>query len=140
MTPNQTNIDGRYRTLLTLWFAIVMSVVIFAVMTLLVPSEATTDARLSLSLNCAGIAPLALSFVLKTQMLGKAVQQHRIDQVQTAYVLSFALSEMAALLSVVDHFVNRGRYFYVGFIFAMLGMLLHFPQKRHLLAASGQEF
>jgi hypothetical protein len=140
MDPNQPNIDGRYRTILTLWFAITMSVVIFAVMTIFVPGTAPGNARLSLMLNCGGIVPLALSFLLKSQVLNKAVQQQRIDQVQVAYVLSFALSEMAGLLAVLDHFMNGGAYYYVGFIFAGLGMLSHFPLKKHLLAASGREF
>ena len=140
MDPNQTNIDTRYRTILTLGSAITMSVVIFAVMTVFVPSTAPGNARLSLMLNCGGIVPLALSFLLKSQVLSKAVQQQRLDQVQVAYVLSFALSEMAALLAVLDHFMNAGPYFYVGFIFAGLGMLSHFPQKKHLLEAPGREF
>jgi hypothetical protein len=140
MDPNQTNIETRYRTILTLWSAITTSVVIFAVMMIFVPSTASGNARLSLMLNCGGIVPLALSFLLKSQVLSKAVQQQRVDQVQVAYVLSFALSEMAGLLAVLDHFMNAGPYFYVGFIFAGLGMLSHFPQKKHLLAASGREF
>lgn len=140
MDPNQTNIETRYRTILILWFAMMMSVVIFAVMTTFVPGTAPANPRLSLILNCGGIVPLALSFVLKSQVLSKAAQQQRIDQVQVGYVLSFALSEMAALLGVLDHFINAGPYYYVGFIFAGLGMLAHFPQKKHLLAASGREF
>lgn len=140
MDPNQTNIETRYRTILILWFAMMMSVVIFAVMTTLVPATASANARLSLMLNWGGIVPLALSFVLKSQVLSKAVQQQGLDQVQVGYVLSFALSEMAALLGVLDHFINAGPYYYVGFIFAGLGMLGHFPQKKYLLAASGREF
>ena len=140
MDPNQPNIDGRFRTLLMLWFSITMSVVIFLGMAVLVPAAGASDVRISLALNCAGIVPLALSFLLKSQILNKAAQQRRLAQVQVAYVLSFALSEMPALLGLADHFVNDGRYYYVGFIFAGLGMLLHFPQRKHLLAAWGQEF
>ncbi len=140
MDPNQPNVVGSYRTIMTLWFAIGMSVVIFAVMTIFVPGTAPGNPRLSLMLNCGGIVPLALSFLLKPQVLSNAVQHQRLDQVQVAYVLSFALSEMAALLAVLDHFINAGPYYYVGFIFAGLGMLSHFPQKKHLLEASGREF
>ena len=139
MDQNEPNIDARYRTLLTLWSAILMSILILLGIALFVPAEAG-DPRLSLVLNCAAILPLALSFVLKSQVLNKATEQQRLDQVQAAYVLSFALSEMGALLGLLDHLINGGRYYYVGFIFAGVGMLSHFPQKKHLLAASEQEF
>ena len=140
MDPTDPNIEGRYRILLTLWAAISMSILIFLGMTRFVPANAVTNAIVSLLLNCAGIIPLSLSILLKSQLLSKATQARRIEQVQTAYVVSFALSEMAALLAVLDHFINAGAYYYVGFIFAALGMLLHFPQKKYLLAAAGQEF
>jgi hypothetical protein len=140
MDPTEPNIEGRYRTLLTLWAAISMSILIFLGMTRFVPATAVTNAMVSLLLNCAGIIPLSLSILLKSQLLSKATQARRIEQVQTAYVVSFALSEMAALLAVLDHFINAGAYYYVGFIFAGLGMLLHFPQKKYLLAAAGREF
>lgn len=140
MNSNQPTIETRYFTILILWFGMITSVLIFLGITFVVPATGASDARFSLILNCAGIMPLALSFLLKSQVLAKAVQQQRLDQVQVAYVLSFALSEMAALLGLVDHFANRGSYFYVGFILAGLGLLLHFPLKKYLLAASGQEF
>ena len=140
MDPTQPNIEARYRTLLTLWAAILMSILVLLGITLFVSSNAPTNPTLSLLLNCAGVMPLALSFVLKSQLLNKAIRERQIEQVQTAYVLSFALSEMAALLALLDHFMNAGQYYYVGFGFAGLGMLLHFPQKKYLLAAAGQEF
>lgn len=123
-----------------LWSGIVISLSLFLGMTLFIPTNAESNSKFSLLLNCAGIVPLGLSLLLKSQILSKAAQQQQIDQVQVGYVLGFALTEAAALLAVVDHFVNSGKYFYVGFVFAGLGMLLHFPQKRHLLAAAGQEF
>ena len=140
MDSNQPNIDARYRTLLILWGAICMSISTFLIMVQLVPTPAPGNVMLSLALNCAGVVPLGLSFLVKQRILTQAIAEQRIDRVQTAYVVSFALCEAAALLGLADRFINGSRYYYLGFIFGGLGMLLHFPQKKHLLAASSQEF
>jgi|SRR5580765_7413646 len=140
MDSNQPNIDARYRTLLILWGAICMSIFTFLIMVQFVPKPATGNAMLSLALNCAGVVPLGLSFLVKQRILDQAVAQQKLDQVQAAYVVAFALCEAAALLGLADHFITGSRYYYLGFTFGGLGMLLHFPRKRHLLAASSQEF
>lgn len=133
---NQPTIDMRYRTILVLWFAIVMSVLMFLVLAQFTPTRETGDLKLSLMLNGAGIVTLGISFLLKQRILEQAVSKQTLDLVQVAYVLAFALSEMAALFGLMDHFLNGGRYYYAGFVFAALGLLLHFPRKQHLLDAS----
>jgi hypothetical protein len=140
MDSNQPDIEGRFRTLLILWFAMLMSIATFAAMTFIVPGGRTNNRQLSLILNCAGIAPLAISFLIKQRLLDKAIQQQALDHVQVAYVVSFALTESAALLAFADHAVNGAIYFYLGFAIGLLGMLLHFPRKQHLLDASQQQF
>lgn len=138
--PNQTTIEMRHRTFLILWFAIVMSVLMLLVLAWFTPTRETGDLKLSLILNCAGIVPLGISFLLKQRILEQSVTKQRLDLVQVAYVLAFALCEMAALLGLMDHFINGSRYYYVGFVFAVLGLLLHFPRQQHLLDASGRPF
>lgn len=130
----------RHRTILILWFAMVTSVFTLLVLVQFTPIRESSDGRLSLILNSAGIVPLGLSFLLKQRILEQAANQQRLDLVQVAYVLAFALCEMAALLGLVDHFLSGSRYYYVGFLFAGLGLLLHFPRKQHLLDASPPQF
>lgn len=138
--PNQPNIEVRHRTILILWFAIVMSVLMFLVLVQFTPTSGTGDLKLSLILNSAGIVPLGMSFLLKQRILEQAVTKQRLDLVQVAYVLAFALCEMAALLGLVDHFLSGSRYYCIGFVFAGLGLMLHFPRKQHLLDAAQQQF
>jgi hypothetical protein len=140
INPNQPTIEMRYRTILILWFAIAMSVLMFLVLTQFTPNRENGDLKLSLILNGAGIVPLGLSFLLKQRILEQAVAQQRLDLVQVAYVLAFALCEMAALLGLMDHFLSGSRYYYFGFLIGGLGLLLHFPRKQHLLDASQQRF
>ena len=139
MKPTETdqpNIDTRYRTLVILWFAICMSVLIFLVVINFSPVPAAANRQLTLALNSLGIVPVALSFLLKQRALVKSVETQRIDLVQSAYVLSFALCESSALLGVVDHFTTGSRYSYFAFVIAGLGLLLHFPQRKNLVNAS----
>ena len=140
MNSNQPNIEMRYRTILILWFAIVMSVLMFLVLTQLTPNRGNGDLKLSLILNSAGIVPLGMSFLLKQRILQQAVAKQRLDLVQVAYVLAFALCEMPAVLGLMDHFLTGLSYYYIGFVFAGLGLMVHFPRKQHLLDASQQQF
>ena len=139
MKPTETDqpdIDGRYRTLLILWFAICMSVLMFLALTRLASVAAVENRNLTLALNTMGLLPVALSFLLKQKTLAKSVATQRLDLVQSAYVLSFALCESSALLGLVDHFTTGSRYSYFAFVIAGIGLLLHFPQKQNLMNAS----
>jgi hypothetical protein len=147
--PHPT-IEERYRTLFMLWFAICTSVLMLLVLVRFTPVQIKTvgpacpdclssNLRLSLILNGLAVIPMALSFLVKQQILARAVAAQRLDLVQSGYVVAFALCEASALLGLVDHFSNGSHYFYVAFIFAGLGLLLHFPRKQHLLDAAQQE-
>jgi hypothetical protein len=138
-SPNQTpvNLDQRYRTLLILWFAICISVFMFLVLILLTPHQPRENQILTLLLNSLGIVPVGLSFLIKQRMLGKAIEAGRFDLLQSGYITAFALCEVAALLALLDAFSTGSKYYFVGFLVAGLGLLLHFPQKRHLADTEG---
>ena len=138
--PSQTNLDARYRTLLILWFALSMSVLMNLVIVQLTPGEENPNQKLSLALNTLGLVPVALSFLIKQKMLDRSVEEQRLDLVQFGYVISLALSEVPALLGLMDHFLTGSKYYIVGFSVAGLGMLLHFPLKKNLIAASYKQF
>ncbi len=138
--PSKTNPDARYRTLLILWFALSMSILIYLVFVQLATTEVNPNQKLSLALNTLGLVPVALSFLFKQKILERSVEEQRVDLVQVAYVVSFAFCEVPALLGLVDHFVTGSKYYIVGFSIAGLGMLLHFPLKKNLIAASYRQF
>ena len=137
-TPDtsQPDIAARYRTLLILWFAICMSVLMFLALSRLAPVTAAENPMLTLALNSLGLVPVGLSFLLKQRALAKSVATQRLDLVQSAYVLSFALCESSALLGLMDHFITGSKYYYFAFALAGVGLLLHFPQKQNLVNAS----
>jgi len=138
--PIQTNLDARYRTMLILWFALSMSVLMYLIFVQLTTVEVNPNLKLSLALNTLGLVPVALSFLIKQKMLDRSVEEQRLDLVQFGYVISLALSEVPALLGLMDHFLTGSKYYIVGFSVAGLGMLLHFPLKKNLIAASYKQF
>lgn len=148
---HQSNIEMRFRMIFILWFAICMSVMLLLGLVQLTPVQSkawwttcsdclSSNFRLSLILNGLAIVPIGISFLIKQQILGNAVASQNPDLVKTAYVVAFASCEASALLGLLDHFANGSHYYYVGFIFASLGLILNFPRKKYLLAALGQEF
>lgn len=46
------------------------------------------------------------------------------------------MSEVAALLGLLDFFITSDPYFYALFIIAALGELFHFPRREHFENAS----
>jgi hypothetical protein len=137
--PN-SNIEGRYRTLIMLWAAMFISVLSFLLLINLLRVTPAPNPKLSFILNALGILPVTASFLIKISMLQKAVEARRPDLVHSAYVVAFALCEAAALLAVMSHFLTGSRDYYWGLGLGLFGIFLHLPQKKYLLAASDKEF
>ena len=138
--PKPATIDERLRTLFILWFAMLMSPVMFLVFIYVSPVASSPNQKITLLLNTLGLIPVAGSFLVKQILLGKAAAAQQVQQVHSAYIVSFALCEVAWLLGLLDYRLTGSKYYYIGFAIGGLGMLLHFPRKQHLLDASPQQF
>jgi len=77
-----------------------------------------------------------VAFVIKTKLLSKALEQQSTGMVQQAYVVTWAITEVAALLGLMDFFLTNDRYYFVLLIIAALGVLLHFPRREHVVNAA----
>jgi len=133
MTSDQPNIDARYRTMLTLWFAMMMSVVMwFIFIHFMATTNSPANPRLGFLLICLGLVPVSASFLAKQILVGKAIEAQDTMKLQQAYVVAWALCEAAGLLGLLAYFLAASPYYYVAFIIAGVGILVHFPQKRHL--------
>lgn len=140
MTPggsDQAKVDAQHRTLVIIWIFLFMSVVAFAVMTVLIPSNAHGDDRvLAIVLLGLSLSNLVLSFVLKRSFLAQSVVKQDLALVVKAYIVALALCESAGLFGLLIHFATGSFYFYFAFAVALVGMGLHFPKKQHLLDAT----
>ena len=136
--PPQEDIEARIRTIRTLWIAMVLSVINFFVFLFIVgrPENVTPNNTLSITLLAIALLTTLISFPIKNRLLARGVEQQQVLLVQQGYVVAWALTEVAALLGVLDFFQTSNPYFYVLFVIAVCGMLLHFPRREHVLNAA----
>ena len=138
----EVNLDKRYQTLLILWFAMLMNVVIFFVLiTLAAPESAGGPGNERFSvvtfvLAAVGGFLVVISFTVKNKLLAQSVDRQDIDLVQKAFVLAWAICEVSALIGFVERFVLGNSDYFLMLIIAFIGIALHFPKRDHLKSAS----
>jgi hypothetical protein len=132
-----------YKSLVVIWAGLLISQFVFLVLIYMMRPELFrpdnglpvmgSQPLITLVFALAGIAFVALSFILRRQHLQRALQDQDEGCVQTALVLGCVLSEICSLLGVLLAMVFVYRYFYLWMIVGVLGLLAHFPRKRTLL-------
>jgi hypothetical protein len=133
----QRNIELRIRTMRTLWIAMFLSIGLYYVLTLFTGRSEDINPNSTLSLTLVGGALLTtlISFPIKNRLLTRAVEQQQVQLVQQGYVVAWALTEVAALLGLLDFFLTGNRYYYILFIIAACGQLFHFPRREPVINA-----
>lgn len=137
-SPNdlQSQIEQRIRTLRFLWVALVLSIAGYYVLTRIAqPNAATPNDTLSLTMVVIGLVTIPVSVVIKKRFLNQAVELQQPQLVQQGYIIALAVNEVAALLGVFDFFITGNRYYFVMFMIAVCGQLLHFPKRQHVIDA-----
>jgi len=134
----QQQIELRMRTVRTLWIAMLFSVGAYFVLTLFLhrPEDARPNGTLSLILAVMGFSAILISLPLKSRFLNRAVEQQQVSLVQQGYIVAWAVTEVAALMGLLDFFATNDRYYYIFFLIAGCGQLLHFPKREHIENAS----
>ena len=120
-----------------LWFAMLMSIAVYFVFTLFAQRKESLEPNptISLTLLCVAVLMVLVAFLIRSKLLSKAVEQQNTAMAQQAYVVTWAITEVAALLGLLDFFLTTDRYYYVLLIIAVLGLLLHFPRREHVVNA-----
>lgn len=118
----------------TLWLALVLSVVMYFVFTIFVGRSEYLNLNntLSLTLIVVALSTVLISFLLKNKLVNRAIEQQQVPMVQQAYVVTWAIAEVGALLGLLDFFVTGNPYYYVPMLIAGAGQLLHFPRREHV--------
>ena len=76
-----------------------------------------------------------VSVAIKKRFLNQSVEQQRPPLVQQGYVIAWAVTEVAALLGLLDFYLTGNRDYFLRFIIAACGQLLHFPRRQHVIDA-----
>ena len=137
----EVDLNKRYQSMLILWFALLMSVVMYFVFVqvaapAIANPENPPDSRLVISITILGALFVLVSFVVKRKLLERSVLEQDTGMVQKALVVALALCEVSALLGLLERFVFGNREYFLLFILALLGDLFHFPRRSQLEAAS----
>lgn len=134
----QMDIEQRMRTVRILWLCLLASVGLYYGFTIVSgrPENLEPNHTLSLALLAAGLSTTLISFLVKSKLVNRAIEQREVQQVQQGYIVAWAMSEVAALLGLLDFFLTSDPYFYALFIIAALGEILQFPRREHFENAS----
>lgn len=133
--------DYQHKVLRLIWIAMISSIAFYLAVTLLVSFTREDDQNtLAVILTTSGMALFVISFVLKRTMLNRAFLARDRQQVQRAYILSWAFSEGVAILGLLMAFLSGSNLHYLLFLAAASALLAHYPRRDDLLAASSQNF
>ena len=117
-----------------------LSVVAYYVFTLFAgrPENNQTNSTLSYTFIGIALSAVLISLPIKSKLLNRAIEQQQVQLVQQGYILTWAITEVGALLGIVDFFVTANPLYYVPMIIAGCGQLLHFPRREHVVNASSK--
>jgi hypothetical protein len=138
--PNnpQKHVELLINKMRVLWVGSLVSLVGFLVVMSLNPrsEDAEPNDTLFFILVGAGLTTTLASFVVKKRFFAKAEEQQQVQLVQQGFIIAITITEMAALLGVFDYLTTGDRFYYVLFIIAACGQLLHFPRREPFLNAT----
>ena len=141
------NVEPQYRAITIIWAALLFSQFLFLLILYFVKPEVYSfdftkpflDEKNSvfiLLLAFVGISTFLMSFVLKSKFLKQAVDRQNTALVQTALIIAWSLCEATALFGFVSALAFDYKYFFLWFALGILGIILHFPRRENLIAAS----
>ena len=132
--------DKRQQTLIVLWAAMLMSIVMLFVVSLVAAPVIIQPPPFANLVSFAGAALgtflVGFSFVIKKRLLKRSVDQQDVLLVQKALIIGCALCEACAIIGVVEAFVIGGIDRYLLFFLAAAGFAFHFPRRLNLQSAS----
>src|SRR5688500_2599580 len=142
----ETAVRVQYKTRVIVWAALLISQLLFLLLISSVKPDLFRfdishpffdDQPLVILVFSLGAAALfILSFIFRNQHIARAAADQDASCVQTALVLGCALCEVISMLGVLLAFVFEYPYYFLWIALGALGILLHFPRKGNLDAAS----
>ena len=144
-------IKVQYQTLVVIWFALLTSQFVFFLLIWFIKPELVSTRYLSannisevlgtqplITLVFAGSALIffLLSQVIARQHMRRAVRDRDASCIQTGLVIGCALSEISSILGVILALLFSYPYFYLWIALGTLGVLMNFPRRANLDAAT----
>lgn len=77
-----------------------------------------------------------ISFVMRNRMIEQAVAEQNVGMLQSALIIAYALCESVSLLGFLLALTIEYQYFFIWFAVGIVGIILHFPKEKYLLAVT----
>ena len=140
------NVEQSYKTIMIIWFALLVSQIMFLVVIFAAKPELykfdfnkpfpCENAMIIIVFAVLAITNLGLSFIMKKRSFEQAIEKQEIAYVQTGVIIACAFCEAISLLGMVLAFAFSYQYFFAWIVLGILGILLHFPRRDAVIAAS----
>ena len=142
-----SNIEETYKTLLMIWFALLVSQGTLLVVVFFAKPEVFRfdfsrpyffgeTPVLLLVFALLAFVNFGLSFFMKKRAFQQAVETRKVAYVQTGLIVALAFCESISLIGIVLAFAFAYQYFFLWIAFGILGIILHFPRRDDVIAAS----
>ena len=146
MQNQKTDTEPIYKTLMLIWFAMLMSQVMFVVMAFVVKPEllafdmtkpvlGDNPAMVGL-FAAAAFGDIIISLFFRKKFLEKSIAEQNVGAVQTALIIGCALAEAVSLFGLILAFAFNYQYFFLFSALGVIGVILHFPRRNDVEAAS----
>lgn len=147
MQHENQNPNAQYQTLAVIWGALLVSQFMLLGMIFFTKPElfkfdfskpllGGENTIIIIVLAILGISTFLMSFVMSKKILAQAIQEQKTALVQSSMIIGAALCEATTLFGVVVAFIADYHYFFAWFALGILGIILHFPKRDNLFAAS----
>ncbi len=146
MQNENTTPETAFKTMMTLWAALVMSQVFFPVIVFLAKPELLQidlkrplfgEYAVEIGTICVlSLVMLVVSFTLRKRFTQQAIATGNVGLVQTAMIFGCAFCELSSLFGLLVAFAFEFQYFFVLSALGILGTALHFPRRSDIQAAS----
>ncbi len=143
--PNP-NVEQQYRVLSVIWFVLLFSQMMFLVVVFITRPEVFNfdfskpafgeNPPLTIAFAVLAVINFSLSFVVEKRAVAQAVAEQKPQYMQTGLIVACALCEAISLLGLVLAFAFSYQYFFAWFALGILGIVLHFPKRDNINAAS----
>ncbi|HEY0003213.1 MAG TPA: hypothetical protein VGB17_00285, partial [Pyrinomonadaceae bacterium] len=113
----QPDIDARYRTMLVIWFAMLMTQGMFFFLTLFVPRPPSGegDSVPVWILLMMALSSFALSFLIRSKLQSRAEAEQSPAAVQSGMIVALSLCEACSLFGLMTFFITSAKYYYLFF-------------------------
>ncbi len=146
MENEKPSVEAQYKTMVVIWVALLMSQFLFVLMLVFIKPNlfkfdfskpiAGVSGAMVVGFAVAAVTAVLFSFGFRKRLNERAVAEQDMGQVQSGLIIALALCEASSLFGLALAFAFDYQYFFLWIGLGILGMILHFPKRDELHAAS----